>query len=305
MKKKKKLAILISFLMVMCFAFAACGGSSDVDLSDSEYVGEWICESVSVADESSGLDGGTWTLTLNGDGTGTFVSVDNEGTEETSDITWELTDDGFKTKGDTKLTFTKEDSGIKTTLLGVELHFVRPGEVGPDDGAPDAGAKYGYMGQDPVELAVWKYLCEDIASQYGSAGEEGVVAVPVVQIIKTEEGDDGDTHVYGNFHVYNYRIDGDTLVMVSGGTHPGMMHVAKDGDEYKVTAFDQVKDGGEFDASAKEIFGDSYDDFMKVYSDDEAREALRLKGLADYVKTNGLSVTKTQEEGWDAVDLDL
>ena len=311
---KKKLALLVSFLMVMCFAFAACGGS-DVDLSDSEYVGEWVCESLSVADESAGIDGGTWTLNLSGDGTGTFVSVDADGTEEVSNITWELTDDGFKTKGDTKLSFVKEDSGIVTNFLGVELHFVRPGEQGPDDGAPDAGAKYGYMGQDPAELAVWKYLATEVASNYGPDDKDGVISVPVVQIVKTdkddeddeddEDNEDGEVSFYGDFWVFNYVVEGDTLKCVSGGSHPGKIEVVKSGDEYVVKEFEQVADGGAFESSARDIFEESYDDFMKVNSDSDAREKLRAQGLADYVKTNGLSVTKYQDEGWDAVDLDL
>ena len=45
--------------------------------------------------------------------------------ESTSNITWELTKEGFKTKGDTKLTFTDDGDNIKTRLLGVDLIFER------------------------------------------------------------------------------------------------------------------------------------------------------------------------------------
>lgn len=302
---KKKLAILISLMMVMSFSFAACGGN-DVDLSDSEYVGEWVCNSMTAGSESGDVEGGVWTLTLNGDGTGTFVSTEADGTEETDEITWELTDEGFKTKGDTKLKFEKEDSGIKTSFLGVELHFLRPDEIGPDDGAPDIGTKYGYMGQDPAECAVWKYMAEDIASQYGPDDKDGVISVPVVQIVKTDkDSEDGEVDFYGGFWVYNYVVEGDTLKCVSGGSHPGKMEVVKNGDEYIVKEFEPVQDGGAFESSARDIFEESYDDFMKVNGDADAREKLRAQGLADYVKTNGLSVTKYQDEGWDPVDLAL
>ena len=110
---------------------------------------------------------------------------------------------------------------------------------------------------------------------------------------------------YGEFYVNNYKIEGDTLKCVSGGSHPGKMEVVKDGDTYVVKEFEQVKDGGEFEPSARDIFEESYDDFMKVNGDADAREKLRAQGLADYVKTNGLSVTKYQDEGWDPVDLNL
>lgn len=300
---KKRIAVLTGLMMVLCFTFAACG-KSDVDLSDSKYVGTWVATSMSVAGEDQGdLEGGVFKLNLVGDGTGTYVSKEAGGEEEVSNITWELTDDGFKTKGDTKLKFKDDGDGIKANIMGVDLHFVREGEAGPDDGAPDIGTQYGYMGQDPVECAVWKYLAEDIASMYDKP--DGAVSVPVVTIIKTENDEDGETNIYGDFWVYNYTIDGDTLTFVSGGAHPGKMEVKKVGDEYKVTDFDAVEDGSAFETTAKDIFEEDYEKFMTVEADDKAREELRLKGLADYVKTNGLSVTQVKDYDAEPVKLDL
>ena len=304
---KKRLSILICLMMVICFSFAACGGSgsgSSTDLSDSKYTGTWVADSMSLGDDSEDFEKGDWVVTLNGDGTGTVTSREDDGEEEASDITWSLTDDGFRTKGDMKLSFTDDGEGIKTKMFGAEIHFVREGDEGPDDGAPDIGTKYGYMGQDPAECAVWKYLAEDVAANYDKP--EGAVTVPVVQIVKTDtDGEDGETTFYGVFWVNNYVIEGDTLKCVSGGSHPGKIEVVRNGDEYTVKEFEAVKDGGEFEPSARDIFEESYDDFMKVNSDDDAREKLRAQGLADYVKTNGLSVTKYQDEGWDPVELPL
>lgn len=299
---KKKLAVLTGLMIVLCFTFAACGGRK-ADYSDSKYLGEWKATSMSVGDTSGGIEGAVWNLTLNEDGTGTFVSTEADGKENVSKIKWQPADDGFKTSGDMKLKFTDDGDGIKASVMGVELHFSRPGEEGPDDGAPDIGTQYGYMGQDPVECAVWKYLCEDISVMYDKPADS--ITVPVVQIIKTEEGDDGDARVYGDFWVYNYAINGDTLEFKSGGAHPGMMRVAKDGDEYKVVEFTPVEDGSNFESSAKEIFGDDSDKFMQITADSDAREKLRAQGLADYVKTNGLAVTKYQDYDQDPVDLDL
>ncbi len=303
---KKKLAVLLSLAMVLTFTLAACGGG-DADLSDSQYLGDWVAASLALGDESGDLESeDSYTLTLNGDGTGQFVSQIEGEEDEISNITWELTNEGFKTKGDTKLKFKDNGDGtIATKVIGVDLIFVRPGEAGSDDGAPDIGTQWGYMGQDPVECAVWKYLAEDVAANYGPDDKTDIVSVPVVTVIKSEEGEDGETHISGDFWTYNYKINGDTLECVSGGAHPGMARVAKDGDAYKVVDFEPVKDGGEFEPSAKEIFGDDFDKFMKVNGDSDAREALRAQGLADYVKTNGLAVTKYQDEGWDPVDLPL
>lgn len=100
---------------------AACGGgsSSSEDLSDSEYVGTWKATSMAVGDESEAVDE-EYTLTLNADGTGEFVSI-----EGTSNITWQLTSDGFKTKGDTKLTFVDDGDNIKAKISIAELIFER------------------------------------------------------------------------------------------------------------------------------------------------------------------------------------
>ncbi len=72
---------------------------------------------------------------------------------------------------------------------------------------------------------------------------------------------------------------------------------------YNVIRFDPVEDGGGFDESAKALFGDAYEDFMKVYSDSDAREELRKATVTDYVNYNGLDVTKYQDADWPAVEL--
>lgn len=172
--------------------------------------------------------------------------------------------------------------------------------------APDIGTEYGYMGHDPVELAVWEYLADDVADSYAPEDDDGIIDVPVVKIIKKEEGSDGDYYFYGDYWVFRYKVEGDTLVCVSGGNHPGKLHVVKDDDgEYEVADTEMVKDGGEFEPSAKEIFGDDYDKFMDANMDTDETEELRAQGLADYVKTNGLAVTKYQDPEWDPVDLPL
>ena len=165
------------------------------------------------------------------------------------------------------------------------------------------GSQYGYTGDDPVIAAIYQYLAEEVSSDYDLNAD--TISVPVVCVVASEEGEDGTTDVYGDFWINNYQIEGDTLKCVSGGNYPGVMHVAKDGDTYTVTSFDTVADGSDFESSAKEIFGDNYDAFMKIYSDSDAIQKERAKTLADFVKANGLEVTKYQDEGWDPIELEL
>lgn len=177
-------------------------------------------------------------------------------------------------------------------------------EEAVDETDPVNGAAFGYVGDDPVQAAVYQYLVEEIAPQYDPP--EGAISIPVVQLINEDvDNDDGEAEVEGDFWIYNYVIEGDTLKMVSGGNHPGEMDLIQVGSGYAVTEFEQVGDGGNFEPTAREIFEERYDMFMDFNSDKEAQESLRAQIIADYVKANGLSVTKYQDEGWDPVDIPL
>ena len=58
---------------------------------------------------------------MNADGTGQSISEE----EDAENFTWEPTKDGFKTKGDIKLTFTDDGDNIKTKILGANVIFVK------------------------------------------------------------------------------------------------------------------------------------------------------------------------------------
>ena len=171
-------------------------------------------------------------------------------------------------------------------------------EATSEEAAVDASA-YGYAGDDPVEAAVFKCMVEQISKEF----EKADVSIPIVQIVNVDYTNPDEVLVAGDFWVYNYNINGETLECVSGGNFPGVMHLTKEGEGYVVTVFDMVDDGADFDSSAKELFGDNYDAFMKVYSDDEARDELRRITVSDYVNLNGLDVTQYQDYGQDPVKL--
>ena len=158
------------------------------------------------------------------------------------------------------------------------------------------GAAYGYGGEDLVEAAVYQYMAEEVSKNFDQAD----ASIPTVNIVFVDYTQEDEVVVYGDFWVENYNIEGDTLKCVSGGNFPGIMHISKD---YVVTAFDPVADGAGFDASARELFGDYYEDFMKVYSDRDARDELRKITVTDYVFYNDLPVKQFQDEGWEPVEL--
>ena len=147
------------------------------------------------------------------------------------------------------------------------------------------------------EQAIKRYLVNEIGKDYA----QGEYCVPFYSQVDIDDSNPEDIKNWGNFWVNNYNIEGDTLKCVSGGNYPGVFHMTKD---YKVTSFDVVEDGGNFESSAKELFGDRYEDFMKIYSDSDKINEDRKITVSDYRNLNGLTeVTKMQDEGWDPVDL--
>ena len=141
--------------------------------------------------------------------------------------------------------------------------------------------------------AIDRYLVDSIGSHY----TKGEHCVPIHSIVRVDERNSEDILVWGDFWVFNYNQVGDTLKCVSGGSHPGLMHIRQTEKGFEVTAFDQVEDGSRYLPTAKEIFGDKFDAFKTINSDEKNRERLRAEGLATYAKKNGLAVTLYQDYG--------
>lgn len=143
------------------------------------------------------------------------------------------------------------------------------------------------------------YLAEKIGSQYAP----GELCIPCPTVVASVPQDDGTLRVLGDFWVFNYNVAGDTLKTVSGGSHPGAMIVKKTDKGYEVISFEQVEDGSNNLASAKRIFGDMYEAFHGINSDEETREQARSLFIAKYVKDNKLPVKFYQDYGWPAREI--
>jgi hypothetical protein len=148
--------------------------------------------------------------------------------------------------------------------------------------------------------AIDRYLTDSIGSQYA----KGEHCVPIHSIVRVDERNSEDILVWGDFWVFNYNQVVDTLKCVSGGSHPGLLHIRQTEKGFEVTAFDQVEDGSRYLPTAKKIFGDKFDAFKTINSDEKNRERLRAEGLATYAKKNGLAVTLYQDYGWPAKKLE-
>jgi hypothetical protein len=149
--------------------------------------------------------------------------------------------------------------------------------------------------------AIDRYLAEQIGSQYA----EGEHCIPFHSIVGVDERNAEDILVWGDFWVFNYNQVGDTLKCVSGGSHPGLMHICQTDNGYKVTSFEQVEDGSRNLPTAKKIFGDKYDAFKAINSDEQKREKLRADVLTTYAKKHNLKVSMYQDYGWPAKKLGI
>ena len=150
--------------------------------------------------------------------------------------------------------------------------------------------------EQAIRQAISDYLLLEIAPHY----LQGELCVPSLQIVHEEEAS-----VMGDFWVFWYNIAGDTLKTVSGGSHPGLMTLTFENNQPQVVRFDRVEDGSRFTRSAKRIFGDYYDVFTLMHSNETIREAVRREQLYEYVQQHNLPVRFYQDYGWDAKELEL
>ena len=137
--------------------------------------------------------------------------------------------------------------------------------------------------EQAVRQAISDYLLREIAPYY----LQGELCVPTLLMVHEE-----DSCVWGDFWVFWYKASGDTLEIVSGGNHSGLMTLRWNDNQPQVIAFDQTVDGAGNDASARRIFGDYYDIYQNMHSNESVREAVRLEQLSEYLQQHNQPFTK-------------
>ena len=152
------------------------------------------------------------------------------------------------------------------------------------------------------EEALRQAMREDLVSEVGIHYLKGELCIPTLLIVSEKENE-GETHVWCDTWVDWYQISADTLKTVSGGNHSGCMTLKHEDGKYVVTAFEQTEDGSTFQSSAERIFGDHFDIFQGMHSNQNVREAARKEQLGEYVRLHQLPVRYYQDYGWPAVEL--
>lgn len=196
---------------------------------------------------------------------------------------------------------------MKKGLLPLALAAVMLAACGGKQTEAASGAQADSIASDSGAAKKAAYLaCIDsfLVNELGKLYAEGEYCVPTYTIVGVDSQKADDILVWGDFWVFNYNQAGDTLKCVAGGSHPGLMHLRKAGGSYEVTAFERVEDGSRNLPTAKKIFGTRYDAFHAINSNEEAREAARAAGLAEFVRKHGIKASLYQDYGWPAKKLE-
>ena len=182
------------------------------------------------------------------------------------------------------------------------------GNPGVTDVKVEGGKITAYKFQDNSQNALTTAATAKAIDAYmreiGKNYTQAMYCIPYASIVATDESDPSDIKVWGDFRVENYNLEGEVLKCISGGSHPGLMHISKaDDGTYSITAFDEVGDGSTFHPTAKGIFGDLYDLFLARLSDAEVKKADREAATAAFVASEGIPAKYYQDFGWDPVEI--
>ena len=87
---------------------------------------------------------------------------------------------------------------------------------------------------------------------------------------------------------------------------PVILNAKSEGEKIgrpQVTAFEQTEDGAGNQASAQRIFGEHYDIYDNMHSNEAVREAVRNEQLGEYLRSHNLPIHYYQDFGWPAVEI--
>lgn len=226
---------------------------------------------------------------LDGALTGTVSMYNDDGTPGAGmDITLTVQGEGvlMKTGEGAEYSFAPDDTDY-TAAAGEMLPYFQYNEI------------YGADGFDAVDAAAYDYLAFEAEKDY----EPSHVMLPCVTVVDVDESNPEDVLIYGDYWLWECAKEEDTLAVVAGGHRPGIIHAQRFGEGetavYSATSFDEALT----DQDLEPLFGERYDAYTKVASDAQATEEKTAKVAADYVRTNGLEITKFQLPGGTPVDL--
>ena len=134
------------------------------------------------------------------------------------------------------------------------------------------------------EFAIINAIDDYLASTFGVQYSHGDVCIPFHTYFSVDKNNPKDIQALGDYWISNYNVTENGLKFVSGGNHPGKMHLKQGPDgKYTVTSFDAVGDGAKFLPTAKRIFGNKLKEFQDANFNYENRERIRKAAETRYL----------------------
>lgn len=156
-----------------------------------------------------------------------------------------------------------------------------------------------YTGEDPYFDAILDYM----RKTEGESFDPSQVMIPAFILLEEDASDPEDIKVWGNFWIFNYDLEGTTLMMQSGGEAPGLIHLKKTDDGYEVTSMDRVGDGSNYDPDIERIFGVKKELLDAIRYDHDDLDTVRADYIRMYSEESGIEITAFQDYGWDPVPI--
>lgn len=162
---------------------------------------------------------------------------------------------------------------------------------------------------DTVNYPVEKLLSDVDRAKQNYRFEEGCVVIPVAVVYKVAGVPDPNADifkVYGSFYTDVYKLNGEVLEFISGGTDQGVITVEKKADgNWTVIAEEYARDGTYTD-DLKRIAGSDAEllgQYLETENNEAHYETARRENITRYVESNDLSITGYKDYGSDAVSL--
>ncbi|MCR4751301.1 MAG: hypothetical protein K5852_03310 [Eubacterium sp.] len=163
----------------------------------------------------------------------------------------------------------------------------------------EALPEFSYTGEDPYFDAILDY----IRKTDGESFDQSQVMIPAFILLEEDATDPEDIKVWGNFWIFNYDLEGTTLMMQSGGEAPGLIHLKKTEYGYEVTSMDRVGDGSNYDPDMERIFGVKKELLDAIRSAKDDLDTVRADYIRMYSEESGIEITAFQDYGWDPVPI--
>ena len=165
-----------------------------------------------------------------------------------------------------------------------------------------------YSGDDPYLPVICGWMETEFGQYYDL---DGGVFIPEPVILYTDESNEEDIKIWGDFQEDVYTLDDETLVNQSGGSNPGLLHLKKTDDaDYEVTEFEKVGDGTDYDKDVERIFGSAPADAGDLVSafqeagDNGTKDIARWECLKMYIDQVPQSIKSYKMYGWQPVSLE-